>query len=83
MTQDQGWRMARGNVFQRGALEVTSVSTFEGRRMVTVAVADRTGIVQHEVTLRAEEVREMHRQLGAWIDAEEQERAKASPRGDL
>jgi hypothetical protein len=67
----------RGNVFQRGPLEVTSVTTSEGKRLVTVAVADRTGLTQTEVVLPALEVRELHRQLGAWIDAEEQERVRS------
>lgn len=52
------------------------MTTSEGKRLVTVAVADRTGVSQYEVTLPALEVRELHRQLGAWIDAEEQERAR-------
>ncbi|MBL8924099.1 MAG: hypothetical protein JNJ54_34910 [Myxococcaceae bacterium] len=66
----------RGNVFQQGPLEVTSVTTAAGQRLITLA--DASGLVQYEVTLPAVDVRELHRQLGAWIDAEEQERVRAA-----
>lgn len=68
-----------GNVFQRGPLEVTSRATQTGRAL-TISVADASGLTQQQVAMLPADVRELHRQLGAWLDAVEQEAvAKATP----
>jgi len=68
-----------GNVFQRGPLEVTSRATQTGR-VLAFSVADATGLTQQQVAMLPVDVRELHANLGAWLDAVEQEAvAKATP----
>lgn len=61
-----------GNVFQRGPLEVTSRSTQSGR-VLDFGVADASGLTKQQVAMLPADVRELHRNLGAWLDAVEQE----------
>lgn len=61
-----------GVVFQRGPLEVEARSTQSGRAL-QISVFDRTCLTCLSTYLLPADVRELHRDLGAWLDAVEQE----------
>ena len=72
-----------GNVFQRGPLEVKSRATKAGR-VLDFGVADASGLTRQQVAMLPIDVRELHRSLGAWLDAVEQEavaKSLATPAG--
>jgi hypothetical protein len=63
-----------GNVFVKRPLTVTSHVTKDGVRVLAVAVEDALGLTQNQGVLLTADVAELHRHLGAWLDAEHQER---------
>lgn len=58
-----------GNVFQRGALEVTSHVREAGVRVLSFAVEDEHALTQRVAVLTVGDVAELHRSLGAWLEA--------------
>lgn len=70
-----GWTMAtRGNVYVRARLHVTALRQATGEQKLEVAVGDGA-VSEFGQLLCAAEVRDLHRELGNWLDAIEQERA--------
>ncbi len=66
----------RGNVYVRARLHVTAVRMGDGERKLAVAVGDGS-VSEFGQLLTSAEVRDLHRELGHWLDAEEQERVGA------
>lgn len=58
-----------GNVFQRAPLEVTSHVRSAGVRVLSFAVEDEHALTQRVAVLTVGDVAELHRSLGAWLEA--------------
>lgn len=64
----------KGNVYVRPGLSVTALRTGSGDHRLEVSQGDGK-VSEYALTLTAGEVRDLHRELGVWLDAVDQAQA--------